>query len=126
MKDVAVPISISPFYNGQTTDGIVDLGMKGDRIPDYKEITFENVLSLTAGIVQIAGLNADHRTEVTLNGVDIRDIRPDQVRAQFARITIGPLGSNLKFSGNGVTSTPASAPLKMSFSCEGKFVPYRD
>ncbi len=24
MKDVAVPISISPFYNGQTTDGIVD------------------------------------------------------------------------------------------------------
>jgi polygalacturonase len=126
MKDVAVPISISPFYNGQTTDGIVDLGMKGDRIPDYKGITFENVLSLTAGIAQIAGLNADHRTEVTLNGVDIRDIRPDQVRAQFARITIGPLGSNLKFAGNGVTSTPASAPLKMSFSCEGKFVPYRD
>lgn len=126
MKDVAVPISISPFYNGQTTDGIVDLGMKGDRIPDYKGITFENVLSLTPGIAQIAGLNADHLTEVTLNGVDIRDIQPDQVRAQFAKITIGPMGSNLKFSGNGVTSTPESAPLKTSFSCAGKFVPYQD
>jgi polygalacturonase len=126
MKDVAIPISISPFYNGQTTDGIVDLGMKGDRIPDYKGITFENLISLTPGIAQIAGLNADHLTEVMLNGVDIRNIKPDQVRAQFAKITIGPLGSNLKFAGNGVTSTPESAPLKMSFSCEGKFVPYQD
>lgn len=126
MRDVAVPISISPFYNGQTTDGIVDLGMKGNRIPDYKGITFENVISLTPGIAQIAGLNADHLTEVMLNGVDIRNIKPDQVRAQFAKITIGPLGSNLKFSGSGVTSTPAGAPLKMSFSCAGKFVPYQD
>lgn len=126
MKDVAVPISISPFYNGQTTDGIVDLGMKGNLIPDYKGIKFENVLSTTPGIAQIAGLNAEHMTEVTLNGVEIRGVRPDQVRAQFAKITIGPLGSNLKFIGNGVTSEPPTAPLKMSFSCEGKFVPYQD
>ncbi|HEV2578914.1 MAG TPA: glycosyl hydrolase family 28 protein [Acidobacteriaceae bacterium] len=126
MKDVPMPISISPFYNGQTTDGIVDLGMKGNLIPDYKDIRFENVISTTPGIAQIAGLNAEHLTEVTLNGVDVRGVQPDQVRAQFARITIGPVGSNLKFTGNGVTSDPASAPLKMSFSCKGKFVPYQD
>jgi polygalacturonase len=126
MKAVAVPISISPFYNGQTTDGIVDLGLKGNLIPDYKAITFENVVSMTPGIAQIAGLNTDHLTEVTLNGVDIRGIQPDQVRAQFAKITIGPLGTNIKFTGNGVTSTPSSAPLKMSFSCDGRFVPYQD
>lgn len=126
MKDVAVPISISPFYNGQTTDGIVDLGLKGDRMPDYKAISFENVISLTPGIAQIAGLNVDHLTEVLLNGVDVRGVQPDQVRAQFAKITIGPLGTNLKFTGNGVTSTPTSSPLKMTFSCTGKFVPYQD
>jgi polygalacturonase len=126
MKDVAVPISISPFYNGQTTDGIVDLGLKGNLIPDYKAISFENVISMTPGIAQIAGLNADHLTEITLNGVDIRGIQPDQVRAQFAKITIGPLGTNLKFTGNAVTSAPASGPLKMSFSCDGKFVAYQD
>ena len=126
MKDVAVPISISPFYNGQTTDGIVDLGLKGNLIPDYKAITFENVVSMTPGIAQIAGLNTDHLTEVTLNGVDIHGIQPDHVRAQFAKITIDPLGTNIKFTGNGVTSTPSSAPLKMSFSCDGKFVPYQD
>ncbi|HEX3927750.1 MAG TPA: glycosyl hydrolase family 28 protein, partial [Gemmatimonadales bacterium] len=62
MKDVAMPISITPFYTGQTTDGIQDLGMKGDRIPDYKDITLENVLSVTPGIAQVAGLNADHLT----------------------------------------------------------------
>jgi polygalacturonase len=126
MKDVAVPISISPFYNGQTTDGIVDLGLKGNLIPDYKAITFENVISMTPGIAQIAGLNAEHLTEITLNGVDIRGVNADQVRAQFAKITIGPLGTNLKFTGNGVTSNPASTPLKMSFSCDGKFIPYQD
>jgi len=126
MKDVAVPISISPFYNGQTTDGIVDLGLKGNLIPDYKAIRFENVISITPGIAQIAGLNADHLTEVTLNGVQVRGVQPDQVRAQFARITIGAFGTNLNFTGNGVTSTPSTAPLKMSFSCSGKFVPYED
>jgi polygalacturonase len=126
MKDVPVPISISPFYNGQTTDGIVDLGMKGNLIPDYKDIRFEDVISVTPGIAQIAGLNAEHLTEVTLNGVEIRGVQPDQVRAQFAKITIGPLGTNLRFTGNGVTSEPASVPFKTSFSCEGKFVPYQD
>jgi polygalacturonase len=100
--------------------------MKGDLIPDYKAITFENVISMTPGIAQVAGLGADYITEVTLNGVDIRGVQPDQVRAQFAKITVGPLGTNLKFTGNGVTSTPASAPLKMSFACCDKFVPYQD
>ncbi len=126
MKDVQVPISISPFYNGQTTDGIVDLGMKGNMIPDYKGITFENVVSTTPGIAQIAGLNADHITEVTLNGVEIHGIKPDQVRAQFAKIIVGPKGSNLDFTGNGVTTIRSRTREQMSFSCDGKFVPYQD
>ena len=62
-----------------------------------------NVISTTPGIAQIAGLNGEHLTEVTLNGVEIRGVQPDQIRAQFARITIGPLGSNLRFTGNDVT-----------------------
>lgn len=126
MRNVPVPISISPFYTGQTADGIVDLGMKGDLIPDYKEITLENVLSVTPGVAQVAGLNAEHATELTLNGVEIRGIQPDQVRAQFAHITLGPMGANFTFTGNDVTTTPAHVPLKMNFSCDGKFVPYED
>lgn len=126
MKDVAVPISISPFYNGQTTDGIQDLGMKGNRVPDYKGITFEDVLSVTPGIVQVAGLNAEHLTELKLDGVAIQGIHPDQVRAQFATIQLGPKGANFTFHGKDVTTVPPSQPLHMSFNCDGKFVPYQD
>jgi polygalacturonase len=121
-----MPISITPFYTGQTTDGIQDLGMKGDRIPDYKDIILENVLSVTPGIAQVAGLNADHLTEITLNGVEIRGSQPDQVRAQFAHVTLGAKGANFTFTGKDVTTTPATVPLTMSFSCAGKFVPYQD
>jgi polygalacturonase len=126
MRDVPVPISISPFYNGQTTDGIDDLGLKGDRVPDYKGIVLENVLDLTPGIAQVAGLNAEHPTEVSLNGVEVRGIKPDQVRARYANITVGPKGTNFTFTGDGVSSQPAEHPLKSSFSCDGKFVPYQD
>jgi polygalacturonase len=126
MQDVAVPISISPFYNGMTTDGIQDLGMQGNRIPDYKDIAFENILSLTPGIAQVAGLNTQHLTEITLNGIEIRGIQPTQVHAQFAKITVGPKGANFTFTGNDVTTMPTNVPLKMSFSCEGKLVPYQD
>lgn len=126
MRDVAVPISISPFYNGQTTDGIVDLGMKGERTPDYKGITLENVLSLTPGIVQVAGLNADHKTELTLNGVEVHGIKPDQVRAQDAVITLGPKGANFTFTGTGVTTTPSSAKQPFHFTCDAKFLPYQE
>ncbi len=126
MRDVPVPISISPFYNGQTTDGIDDLGLKGDRTPDYKGITLENVVDLTPGIAQVAGLNADHPTELTLNGVEIQGIQPGQVRARFADVTVGPKGANFTFAGEGVTSQPAEHPLKSTFSCQGKFIPYQD
>src|SRR5206468_2978666 len=126
MRDVPVPISISPFYNGQTTDGIDDSGLKGDRTPDYKGITLENVLDLTPGIVQVAGLNGEHVTEITLNGVEIRGIKSDQVRARHAKVTMGPKGANFNFNGDGVTSSPGEHSLKTSFDCEGKFVPYQD
>ena len=126
MQDVAVPISISPFYNGMTTDGIQNLGLQGDRIPDYTDIAFEKILSLTPGIAQVAGLNAQHLTEITLNGVEIRGIQPTQVHAQFAKITVGLKGANFTFTGNDVTTTPPNLPLKMSFACEGKLVPYQD
>ena len=126
MRDVPVPISISPFYNGQTTDGIDDLGLKGDRTPDYKGITLENVVDLTPGIAQVAGLNADHPTELTLNGVEIQGIQPGQVRARFADVTVGPKGANFTFAGEGVTSQPAEHPLKSTFSCQGKLIPYQE
>ena len=39
MRDVPMPIAISPYYNNRTVEGFVDPGIKGDRIPEYKNIT---------------------------------------------------------------------------------------
>ncbi len=55
MRDVANPIAISPYYTNQTTEGFVDPGYTGTKIPDYKKILLENVVSETPGDVLIAG-----------------------------------------------------------------------
>lgn len=126
MRDVPMPISISPFYTGQTTDGIEDNGMTGTFTPDYKGIRLEDVVSVTPGIVQVGGLNADHVTEVTFDGVNVEGITPAQMRARYASLTFGPKGANFTFKGTGVTNTPEKTTYKGTLSCAGKFVPYED
>ena len=133
MRDVKNPIAISPYYTNQTTEGFEDPKYTGDRIPDYKAITIRNVIDTTSGDVLIAGLNDDHRTEVTLDGVRIDGITPQQVHGRFATVTLGPLGSNLNFSATDIKvvhakAAPAStaadvAPTEPAFTCDDKFVP---
>ncbi|MHB1700050.1 MAG: glycoside hydrolase family 28 protein [Acidobacteriaceae bacterium] len=109
MRNVQVPISISPFYDNKTIDAFVDPNIQGDRIPTYKRITLRNITALTPGDVLIAGKDAAHLTAVTLDNVNILGIKPEQVHAQFANITMGPLGANFTPTGNGVTVTAAAA-----------------
>jgi polygalacturonase len=132
MREVKNPIAISPYYTNQTTEGFEDPKYTGDRIPDYKAITISNVIDMTPGDVLIAGLNEDHRTEVTLDGVRVEGITPAQVHGHFATVTLGPLGTNLDFSATDLKVVPAKpvpAPTSNgatpapAFSCEGKFVP---
>jgi polygalacturonase len=130
MRGVKVPIAISPYYTNQTTEGFEDPKYTGDRIPDYKAITIRNVISGTPGDVLIAGLNDDHRTEVTLDGVRIDGMTPQQVHGRFATVTLGPMGTNLKFDATEIRVVPAkggsaarSAGSEPAFSCESKFVP---
>ncbi len=133
MRGVKNPIAISPYYTNQTTEGFEDPKYTGDRIPDYKGITIHNVIDTTPGDVLIAGLNDDHRTEVTLDGVRIDGITPQQVHGHFATVTLGPLGTNLNFSATDIKVVPgkaAAAPSQSdaaitepAFSCEEKFVP---
>jgi len=133
MRDVKVPIAISPYYTNQTTEGFEDPKYTGDKIPDYKAITIRNVVGTTSGDVLIAGLNDDHRTELTFDGVQINAITPKQVHGRFATVTLGPLGTNLDFSATDIkVVSPKSTLVKgqgsaltaeSGFSCEGKFVP---
>ncbi len=105
MKGVAMPIAISPFYNNGTVEGFVDPGVVGDRIPDYKGITLRNIVSLTPGDVLIAGNDAAHTTEITLDTVTINGIKPEQVHSQYTKATVAHVNFDLK--GTAVVVTPA-------------------
>ena len=125
MRGVQNPIAISPYYTNQTTEGFVDPGYKGTRIPDYKKIVLENVVSETPGDVLIAGIDDAHRTEITLNGVFVKGLKASQVHGHFADVTIGPGATNIDFSGTDLKVTQPTPPAKgyQAPSCAGKFVP---
>ena len=124
MREVANPIAISPYYTNQTTEPFEDPKYKGDRIPDYKAITIQNVTSTTAGDVLLAGLDDEHRTEVTLDNVRVEGIAPQQVHGHFATVTLGPGGTNIPFSDTDIKVVSPMAPKRVeAYSCEGKFVP---
>ncbi|MFC6647471.1 glycoside hydrolase family 28 protein [Granulicella cerasi] len=126
MRDVPAPISISPFYTGKSRDDLNGNGMKGTMYPDYKGILLQNVVSTTPGDVQIAGINADHVTELTLDGVVVRGVKPEQIKARYTKVSVGPMGTNLSFSGEGVEMLGKPVAYKSTASCENVFLPYRE
>lgn len=124
MRDVQVPIAISPYYNNGTTDQFFAPGFKGDKIPEYKNISIENVTDLSSGDVLIAGYDQAHRTQVNFKNVNITGITPDKLHLKFA--DIGVAGTNIPFARakdqaevklvEGKNDTPA-------YACRDKFVP---
>ena len=128
MRSVANPIAISPYYTNQTIEAFEDPRYTGDKIPDYKAITISNLIDLTPGDVLIAGLDDEHRTEVTLDGVQIEGITRGQVHGRFATVTIGSRGSNIDFGGTEIKvvqaqGLPPGTRPQPAFTCDGMFVP---
>jgi len=122
MKDVPIPIAISPYYTNQTVEPFTDPKYEGDKIPDYKAITLENIYSTTPGDVLIAGLNEEHRTGITLEDVVIENIKTAQVHLDFVDITLKSAGANFPLMGESVKVQ--GTPGKMTQDpCKGKFVP---
>jgi len=106
MKNVGIPIAISPFYNNGTVEGFVDPGVVGDRIPDYKAITLRNIVSLTPGDVLIAGKDAAHTTEITLDTVTVQGIKPEQVHSQYTNAAVAHVNFDLKGTAVVVSAAP--------------------
>jgi polygalacturonase len=125
MRGVGVPIAISPYYNNQTVEGFVDPGIKGTRIPEYKNITLENITDETPGDVLIAGYDAAHRTQVNLVNLTIKGITLDKMHLKLADIGNG--GTNLPLEkaaeGNDVKVTADGKAAAKPYSCDGKFLP---
>lgn len=126
MRDVQMPIAISPYYNNGTTDQFFDPGFKGTRIPDYKAISLRNISIMTPGDVLIAGADESHRTEVRLENVFIAGVRPAQVHMKLADITHA--SSNIPLGGQPgdvrLLAAAVSAPVAL-YNCDGKFLPMR-
>ena len=126
MRDVPIPIAISPYYNNQTVEAFVDPGIKGDRIPEYRKIVLENITSLTAGDVLIAGYDEAHRTQVELKNVNLEGIRPAQVHVKL--LDVVSEGSNVPFTkldGNAEGKAVFVDTQTKPYACAGKFVPMR-
>jgi polygalacturonase len=126
MTGVQNPIAISPYYTNQTVEPFEDPKYIGDKTPDYKRITLENIFDTTPGNVLIAGLNDEHRTGITLQGVVINGIKPEQVHLDFADITLQGSGANFGLDGKSVKVTGKQPMVKrVADPCAGKFVPMR-
>ena len=123
MKDVPIPIAISPYYTNQTVEPFENPNYKGDKIPDYKSIVLKNIVSETPGDVLIAGLNEDHRTGITLENVTIRGIKPSQVHLDFTDITLAGAGANFPLDGKSVKVNGSPTSKASAANCTGKFVP---
>jgi polygalacturonase len=113
MRGVGNPIVLNPFY---TT-------FEGTRIPVYRDIVLHNVHSLGAGAITLAGLDAAHRLEATLDNVVIDGVKPADITARHANLTLrhgnlDPTGDDVHITG----STGGAAP----YACDGKFVPFPD
>lgn len=127
MRDVQVPIAISPYYNDGTTDPFEDPGFKGDRIPEYRSIRIEDVTDLTPGDVLIAGYDQAHRTQVELKNVTIDGITPDKVHLRQADLVTDGTNIPLEKAGSGreVKVVDLAHGRVQPYSCAGKFVPMR-
>jgi polygalacturonase len=135
MRDVGIPIAISPYYTNQTVEPFEDPKYEGDKVPDYKNIVLENIFAETPGDVLIAGLDDKHRTEVTLESVTVKGIKASQVHLNYDDLKVLVPWTNLPLqaaakdnqtvtvavSGGNVLTPSGGLPDP----CTGKFVPMR-
>jgi polygalacturonase len=111
MRGVGNPIVLNPFYT--TFDGT--------KIPVYRNIVLRNVHSLGSGNITLAGLDAAHRLEATLEDVDIDGVKPADITARHAVLTVRR--GNLDPAGDDVREIGSSAG-EAPYACDAKFVPF--
>ena len=116
MRGVPNPIVMTPMY---TT-------FEGTRLPVYRGIVLRNVRSLSGGPVTLVGLDAQHRLEATLDNVVVDGIKPADVTARHAVLTmrrsnLEPAGDDVRVVNSAAAAVPASAAAVCDAS---RFVPF--
>jgi polygalacturonase len=102
--------------------------VKGNFPPTFRDITLHNVRVSGGGKILFDGYDHEHRAQISLDGVYLTDDglspTPYTYTFDYADVTYGPGGSNLKFpAGTDVTLT-GKPTVGMAASCTDKFVPF--
>jgi polygalacturonase len=92
--------------------------------PEYRDITFHNVRISGGGKIQFGGLDATHRVEAKLDGVELTDgAAKYKIVAAHADLTLGPGPVNFSVSGEDVKVSGKAGKGSLP-SCATKFVPF--
>ncbi|MDP9052337.1 MAG: glycosyl hydrolase family 28 protein [Acidobacteriota bacterium] len=115
MQNHKTLIDIDPFYNANA----------GTMVPQFSNITFQNIHGLTAGTLTLEGRDVNHPTTLTLNNFVFDTLGQSNIAPsfQFDTITLGPgpvapailqsqIGTGVSYLGN--VSTPSVAPYPCS------------
>jgi uncharacterized protein (TIGR03437 family) len=110
MHNVRSAIVFDPFYTS---------GATGALVPNYRAITIENLHATTEGLVQIQGHDASVPTTVTLNNVQIDNIKASDLTQQYVNYTLGPDPVNFAsfLRGTGVTATNNISTSNAPYAC---------
>lgn len=95
-----------------------------DLFPEYKNITFHDVRISGGGKIQFGGLDATHRVQARLDGVELMDGAANyKITAAHADLGFGPGPVDFSVGGEDVRVTHTGGKGKLP-SCAGKFVPF--
>jgi uncharacterized protein (TIGR03437 family) len=110
MHNVHDAIVLDPFYTA---------GATGTLIPQFKNITLQNVHATTEGTVTIEGHDASVPTSITLNNVQVDGIKSSDLTESYVNYTLGPDPVNFAslLKGTGVTVTNNVANSNPPYSC---------
>ncbi len=124
MQNVRSPIVLDPFYTA---------GATGYLVPQYKNITLQNVHALTEGTIKIQGHDAGVPTTVALSNVQLDGIKSTDITQQYAVYTLGPDPVNFAsmLAGTGITvvdnvttsNPPYPCPAAIFSPIAGELVP---
>jgi polygalacturonase len=115
IRDSKNPIFIDTDYVGTSAHT--------GRLPEYKNLLLKNVQIGGGGKVFVGGLDDQHRTTITLDGVLLDEPSRYKISAEHAAVTYGPGPVNFTLSGPDVSGAGKRSDGKLP-SCQNRFVPF--
>ena len=123
MQNVHTAVDLFPFYSTAA----------GSLVPQFKNITLQNIHATTEGAVRIEGHDSSVPTSITLDNVQVDGIKSSDITTEYTNFTLGPdpvnfasllKGTGITVANNVSTSNPPYACPASDFSpIAGELIP---